>query len=285
MENFSTHNFNEIFFIKVFFVILMAGFLLIAIIVMTFNINDSVTFESGEIMPEVPRQDYKAPFDAIPRKILVREGQRVNAADTLVILDNEQVQKNWEEAQSAYEGAVEARNAAINLITITKQRIENLQQERILNSNVHLAQKEKLSRELEYATQKAELDREKLLNVGLAKLKMDSTLFRNELISQLEMTNSYDNYLNYKNVLLEAENARDQLRSDSENLENEYLKSQNLLDLKLIELNERLEQLNNEKSAAEKALKTASENLNFYRTEARKHIIITELDFMSILVW
>lgn len=269
---------SERFLIKLFFTLLTVCFLLIFIISFTFNINDSVSFNSGEILPETPQHDYNAPFESYAEKIFVREGQKVNAGDTLLILANEQVRKNYEEAQTIYDTALEENEATTTLISITSEKIENLKKERELNAAAHISQKEKLTRDLESADQKVELNRQKLMNVGLTKLKMDSTLFRDQLISKLEMTNSYDAYLNYRNGLLEVENARDQIQSNLNSVEDEFRKTQNLLDFKLIELHERQEELKKAKAVSDKDLKTALENLKFYRDEARKQFVISELD-------
>src|SRR6266487_3300798 len=102
MENWFTHNATETFFLKVFFSILVGFFSLVLLSLFLFNINDSVPFTTGEILAEVPQIDVKAPYECIPKKILVKEGDAVKAGDTLMVLLNEEVRKNYRDAESAY---------------------------------------------------------------------------------------------------------------------------------------------------------------------------------------
>lgn len=278
MVHLNTHNTNEIFFIRIFFFLLMACLLLVILIVTVLNINDSVSFDSGEIMAKIPQHDYKAPFDAIPSKILVSEGQKVTAGDTLMVLINEQVQTNFEVAQSNNTAAQKTNDAVRELIAITIDKITKLKRQRKLNYDAFNHQKKELTRNLNYASDKVALDKDKFNNVGLSKLKMDSTLFKNKMISKLEMNNSYDSYLTYRNTLLESENNRNQIQASLNDLESSYLKNENLLDLQLIDADEKLEEYKIEKSTSDKELKTSTENLKFDRETNNKQYIIADLD-------
>src|SRR5882672_11716961 len=101
MENSSMHNVSEIHLIKVFFRILIGFFLLILLSAFLFDINDSVTFTTGEIIGEIPQVDIKAPFESIPIKIFVKEGQPVKAGDTLMVLGNEEIRKSFNDTESS----------------------------------------------------------------------------------------------------------------------------------------------------------------------------------------
>src|SRR5258708_3700481 len=270
--------YNEIYFIKFMFRLLMGFFILIVTCAITFSINDTVPFTVGEIIAENPQMDYKAPFEGIPYKIFVDEGKTVRIGDTLIILTNQQLQKDYESAKSAYPSLKKIDTTTAELIQSARQKIDNLKRERQLNIQAHASQKMKTLDELKAATQKANLSAEKLLVVAQSKLKIDSNLFAQNVISKLDITNSFDTYLNYKNSLVESELARNQIESNSNNLENEYLKTQNSLDLRLIELNERIKELEKEKSTTRKELKQATENLNYLEGEIRKTYIIAGLD-------
>ncbi|HTH56702.1 MAG TPA: hypothetical protein VL728_11705, partial [Cyclobacteriaceae bacterium] len=132
--------------------------------------------------------------------------------------------------------------------------------------------------ELKSASDKAALASEQMSNVGLTKLRIDSTLYRQNVISKLDITNSYDNYSNYKNSFLQSELTRNQIQSASNSLDNDYLKTQNALDLKVIELQERLKELERQKTETDKQLTTATDNLNYLKTQVLKQYIIAETD-------
>src|SRR6478752_2752307 len=86
---------NEIFFIRLFFRILVAFTGLVILCLVFLEINDSVVFQNGEIMAENPQIDVKAPFEAIPDSVFVKEGQNVRAGDTLIVLLNEQLRRDY----------------------------------------------------------------------------------------------------------------------------------------------------------------------------------------------
>ncbi len=269
---------NEIYFIKFLFRLLAAFLILIVTCAITFNINDSIPFTAGEIVAEIPQMDYKAPFEGIPSKIFVEEGQAVKTGDTLLILINEQLNKDYESARSSYPSLKKIDTTITYLIRSAYQKTDNLKKERQLNAQVYATQKVKTLDELTSATQRADMSAEKLLLVAKSKLKIDSNLFAQNVISKLDITNSFDNYLNYKRSLVESELARNQMQSASGSLENEYLKTQNALDLRLIDLNERIKLLEREKSTAAKELRLATENLTYLEGEIRKQYMMADFD-------
>ncbi len=271
-------NFNEIDFIKMLFRILVAFLVLVVLCVVTLNINDSVSFSAGEIIAEVPQLDYKAPFEAIPSKIYVEEGKAVKKGDTLMVLVNEQLRIDYRNAKSSFPCLQKIDTTIADLILSTYSKIDNLKRERQLNTQAHTSQKIKVVNELKSASQKTEVSTKKLLVVALSKLSMDSVLYAQKVISKLDITNSYDNYLNYKNSLVESELAQNQIKSNSSNLDNEYLRAQNTEELRLIDLNERIKVLEKERSASRKELKTAMDNLAFLEGEIRKQFIISGME-------
>lgn len=269
---------NEIFFIKVFFRILTTFFVLITVSVFLFKINDSVIFQTGELIAENPQLDYKAPFEALPEKVLVKEGQAVKSGDTLMILRSEQVQKDFHAAETLMESLKRTNEAIVGLMQDARDKARNLIHEKELNVKTHASQKEKLHGELQSAAAKVNLTKEQLINVAATKLRMDSVLFKQQVISKLDITNSYDNYTNYRNTVLQSELTRNQIQSSVNGLDNDYLKTQNALDLKLIELQERVKELDRQKSESDKELKTTEENLNYLRGLLVRQYVIAGAD-------
>ncbi|MBI3481906.1 MAG: hypothetical protein HY015_02840, partial [Bacteroidetes bacterium] len=179
-------NYNEIFFIKFLFRLLTAFFILIVTCAITFNINDAVPFTVGEIIAENPQIDYKAPFEGIPYKVFVEEGKAVKAGDTLIILINEQLRKDYESSKSTLPSLKKIDTTIAELIKSAHQKIDNLKRERQLNSQVFASQKMKSLDELKSAIQKNELSADKLFLVAQSRLKIDSSLFVQNVISKLD---------------------------------------------------------------------------------------------------
>src|SRR5882757_9981681 len=124
------HAYNEAFLIKFFFRILMAFCILIATCAVTFNVNDAVPFTVGEIIAENPQIDYKAPFEGIPYRAFVEEGKAVKVGDTLIILLNEQLQKDYESARSTFPSLKKLDTTIAELIESAYQKVDNLKRER-----------------------------------------------------------------------------------------------------------------------------------------------------------
>ncbi len=278
MENLLTSNHKEISFIKIFYRILLVFSLLVSAGLGVLSINDTVIFNSGEIIAQVPQVDYKAPFEGEPQKVFVKEGQSVKAGDTLLILNNETVRKNHQSALTNYSAIQETHEAIIALITSAHDKIKNLKREKYLNLKEYQSEKDKMGNDYNLATQKAALYKEKLTSVALSKLQVDSALYEEKVISKFDLTKSLDTYLDYKNTVIDAEGAVDQTQAGLAKLENDYLQTQNSLDLKLIELNERIKELTREKAKAENDLKKAQEDLDFNQSEAAKQYLISDLN-------
>src|SRR5258706_14693316 len=145
--------YNEIFFIKFLFRLLMGFSILIVTCAITFNINDSVPFTVGEIIAENPQIDYKAPFEGIPYKVFVEEGKTVSVGDTLMILINEQLNKDYQNVKSSYPSLKTIDTTIAQLITSAYLKIDNLKRERQLNVLVHASQKMKVHEDVKAATQ------------------------------------------------------------------------------------------------------------------------------------
>ena len=100
--DFEIYDSKEINFIKIFFRILIIFTILVTICLLVIPINDSISFKFGEIVSNNPQLDYKAPFEAIPQKIFVSKGDKVKIGDTLMIIDNASLDKDFSTTQGEY---------------------------------------------------------------------------------------------------------------------------------------------------------------------------------------
>ncbi len=270
--------FDELFFIRVFFRILVVFTGIAVLFFLFFEINDSVVFQNGEILAENPQLDVKAPFEAIPESIFVKEGENVKAGDTLMILLNEQLRRDFKGTETLVR-SLRATDSTVNgLIRNAHDRILNLKKERELTNRTYKDRKEQFANQLKSVKQKVELNKDQLYSVALEKLMMDSTLYKQQVISKLEMTNSYDNFSRYKGSLLESELTHKQAQSGASSLENDFLWSQNALDLRVIDIQQRMKELNQQKSQTSKDLENMIRSLNYMREQIKKQFIIAQMD-------
>src|SRR6478736_895237 len=271
-------DYDEIFFIKLFFRILLGFSFLVVTGLVFLEINDSVAFQNGEIMAENPQTDLKAPFEAIPDSVFVKEGQSVKTGDTLIILLNEQLQRDYKGTENMVRSLRKSDSTITELIRNADDRKKNLIKEGELNTKAYQGGKERLKNELKSANQRVELNQQQLYAVALAKLKIDSTLYKQQVISKLEMANSYDNFTRYKSSLVESELAQKQVQAGSSELDNDFLRLQNSYELKVIDLDQRLKELDQQKYQNSKELENVSRNLNYLQDQIKKQYIISTID-------
>jgi multidrug resistance efflux pump len=107
---------------------------------------------------------------------------------------------------------------------------------------------------------------------------MDSTLYRQQVISRLDMTNSYDNFSKYKSILIESELAYKQMQSMANTFDNDFLRSQNALDLKLIDIQQRIRELDQQREQNGRELESAIRNLEYLREQIQKQYIVASMD-------
>jgi len=271
-------DYNEIFFIRLFFRILLAFSGLVILCLAFLEINDSVVFQSGEIMAENPQIDVKAPFEAIPDSVFVKEGQPVKSGDTLIILLNEQLSRDYKGTENMVRALRKSDSTVTGLIRNADERMKTLIKERELNTQAYEDRRERLRNELKSATQKVELSQQQLYTVALEKLKMDSTLYKQQVISKLEMTNSYDNFTRYKGTLVESELMQKQVQAGTSTLDNDFLRLQNALDVKVLDLEQRLKELDQQKFQTSKELENVARNLNYLHDQIKKQYVISTTD-------
>lgn len=271
-------DFEALYFIRVFFRILLAFTVVVALCLVFLEINDSVPFQNGEILAENPQLDVKAPFEAIPKSVFVKEGQNVKVGDTLMILYNEQMERDYKGTEQLAQSLRKTIVTIEELIRSTDNRMRNLIKERQLNEIAYRDKKEKLKNEMKSVTQKVDLNKKQLVAVALEKLRMDSILFKQQVISKLEMTNSFDNFSKYQSSMVESELAHKQMQTGASTLDNDFLRLQNSLDLKVIEIQERLKELEQQKTINSRELENAIRNHNFMSEQVQKEFVIARSD-------
>jgi multidrug efflux pump subunit AcrA (membrane-fusion protein) len=271
-------DFDEIYFIRLFFRILVGFSGLVIVCLIFLEINDSVVFQNGEIMAENPQLDVKAPFEAIPDSVFVKEGQHVKAGDTLLILLNEQLRRDYKGTETMARSLQKDDSTVSELMRNADARMKNLIKEKELNSKAYHDRKERVKSELQSVNKKVELNQEQLYSVALEKLMMDSTLYKQQVISKLEMTNSYDNFSRYKSALVESELTQKQMQAGSTNLDNDFHRSQNALELRVIDLQQRLKELDQQKYQTRKELENVVRNLNYIGEQLKKQYVISTTD-------
>lgn len=103
MEVLSNYSFKGYNFTLWFFRILLIIAIIIIVLVFLLRINETVEVKEGEIVSGIPQADYKAPFEAQIIRINVREGQPVKAGDTLLVMQNVDLQAQHSKTKTEME--------------------------------------------------------------------------------------------------------------------------------------------------------------------------------------
>ena len=268
---------KEINFIKIFFRILLVFFSLIVICLFVIPVNDSVTFQYGEIVSNNPQQDYKAPFEVIPRKTFVSKGDQVKIGDTLMIIDNASLDKDFSTTQGEYV-SLEQQDKTIDIDKLNiEEKIEFYIQEKELNSSKYIINKRKINSDLDGTYRRANLLKEQQ-QIKRSKLASDSLMYQKEVISLIDLRSSYDDYLTTRNQVIENQNQASQLRNQYSSLENEYLQKKNALEIQISDLRATKNRLSQQKENVSTKLETQGKSIDFIQSELDKQYVISNID-------
>ena len=276
-ENFEVYDSKEINFIKIFFRILLVFVTLIVICLFVIPVNDSVSFQYGEIVSNNPQLDYKAPFEVIPEKTFVTKGDKVKKGDTLMIIDNASLDKDYSTTQGEYV-SLEQQDKTIDIDKLNiQEKIEFYVKEKELDSEQYRINRSKVFNQLNGISRSLSLLREQE-GIKRNKLSSDSLMFRKEVISLIDLRSSYDDYLNTRNQVISNQNQASQLRSQYSSLENEYLQKKNALEIQISDLRATQNRLTQQKENVSTKLETQGKSIDFIQSELDKQYVISNID-------
>lgn len=244
------------------------------VLLVTVKINETITVREGEIVSSNPQADYKAPYDAQLIKLNVKEGQPVNAGDTLMTMENpdykEQMAKTRTEIEylqkkinsiNVLQGTLEKKRSAINQTSdITAQKYQ-------LDINRLVNDMKTMDEQYDFQKQKLSSANEKYMG--------DSILYKKDMLSKYELNNTKDANLSLKENLSNLQSQRNKQLSDKSLVYNNFTREQNNLLLNKVQLEENAQSLIQAKSDYESQLIQAKETLTKLSGELGKLNIIS----------
>lgn len=275
--DFEIYDSKEINFIKIFFRILLIFTVLTIICLLIIPINDSISFKFGEIVSNNPQIDYKAPFEVIPQKTFVSKGDRVKIGDTLMIIDNASLDKDFSTTQGEYV-SLEQQDKTIDIDKLNiEEKIEFYIQEKKLDSSKYKINRKKINSELSGIYRRANLLKEQQ-QIKYNKLSTDSLMYQKEVISLIDLRSSYDDYLSTRNQVIENQNQASLLRNQYSSLENEHLQKKNALEIQISDLKATQNRLSQQKENVSTKLETQGKSIDFIQSELDKQYVISNID-------
>lgn len=259
--------------IKWFF-ILLASFAVISLLLLfTVRINDTVSFTKGEIVSQSPQLDLKAPYEAQFLKLLVHEGQKVKAGDTLMIIYNESNNRQYV-AQKAEKEYLEKKMLSFRSLNkeLTRKKNETGVESHLNNadSKVNI---DDARHNIEALTEQYLIQQEKL-KTALERNRSDSILYSKDMLSKLEYNAGKDATNDIKEMLNNTKRELQKQKISREANSNEYATKQHSLALKKIELEENSQTLDQLKIDLQNELVKATENLALLEREIAKQYLV-----------
>lgn len=268
---------KEINFIKIVYKILLVFLVLIVICLLIIPVNDSVTFPYGEIVSNNPEIDYKAPFEVIPEKTFVAKGDAVKKGDTLMIIDNASLEKDFSTTQGEFV-SLSQQNKTLDIDKLNiQEKIRFYSKEIDLTTSQYSINREKTFAELNGVKQRLNVLKEQE-QIKRSKLASDSIMYRKEVISLIDLRNSYDDYLTTKNQVIESQNLASQLQTQYSSLKNDYLQKKNTLEIQISDLIASKNRLVQQKEDVNTKLLTQEKSIDFIQSELDKQYVISNID-------
>jgi multidrug efflux pump subunit AcrA (membrane-fusion protein) len=276
MENSEKYELFESKMIVFFHRILLSFVLIVTLLLIFLPINNSVKSNYGEIVSRTPQFDYISPFESLLDSIYVREGDSVEAGDTLMTIINTELEKNIINENREYNNLLYSRDISDSKIVNIKKRIAHLEKEMIILKKAKGIDVLKKNQEVNNFREILSLQEEKI-KIANSKLAIDSSLYKNDVISTLDITNSYDSYLLSLNNYNESKNKLRYSELNKTDSDNEFERKLNEHNRQLIALEENLIQVDDELASIKTRIKNTETNIEFLLTEKRKLYILSSI--------
>lgn len=273
MEPLTNYNIRGYNFTLWFFRIMLAMIVTLVVLVFVLHINETISIKQGEIVAGNPQADYKAPFEGEILKIHVKEGQQVNAGDTLLTMKN----LDFREQQAKTKTEIEYLQKKIQSIEILQNAVSKKKGAIDQASNI-TAQKYQLDinslvTDMKSLDEQYSLQRERL-NSAKERLAGDSILYKKDMLSKYELNTTKDANIALRENLATLQSQRNKQLAEKNITYNNFTKEQNTLLLTKVQLEENAQALVQAKNDFESQLLQAKEALNKLEQELDKQNII-----------
>lgn len=277
MEDLVNYNPNETRLIGLFNRILITFGLICLVLLLILPINDSVLSNEGEIISTSPQEVYLSPFETILDSVYVKEGCNVHIGDTLLTISSNELERTIHSTSTDYENLLHNREVLQSNVQNIKKRMEYLKNGLTILLKQHEIELLKNDEEQKSLDEDVSLINKKL-QVAYSKLRIDSSLFRNAVISRLDITNSYDAYLSYVKNYNDARAKQKQNSINKKTLSVDFSKNMYEAKRQLVSLDEELIREQDQLTMTVNKIRNAENELEFYDKEKKKQYIVSSVE-------
>ena len=276
-NNVDIYDSKEINFIKIFHRILILFSVIVILCLFIIPVNYSVGFKSGAVISRNPQIDYKAPFEVITRKVFVQKGDQVKKGDTLIIIDNAGLDKDFSATQGQYV-SLEQQDKTIDIDKLNiDEKIAYYTKEKELNDSQNNFNINSIYSSIRSLRAKADLLRQQD-RLKYNKLRTDTIMYQKDVISLIELNNAQSEYLNIRNQVLSAQSEINALQNQLNVLKNEYQQKDNALEIQISDLKASSGRLDQQKEDVSSKLESQGKSVDFMKSEIDKQYLIATID-------
>jgi multidrug resistance efflux pump len=273
MEALNNYNFTGFNFTLWFFRILLLIITTLTVLVFALKINETVTIRQGEIVAANPQADYKAPFEAQIVKVYVKEGQPVNAGDTLLVMQSPEFVEQHAKIKTEIE-YLEKKISSVRVLQGAVQRKKGaIEQTSAIAAKKYQLDINSLVNDMKAADEQYNYQTERLSSAR-EKFEGDSILYKKDMLSKYEFNSAKDANLTLKEDLTALRNKRNKQASEKNLAYNNFTREQNGLLLTKVQLDENAQALVQANNDYESQLIQAKETLNRLEKELGKQNLV-----------
>jgi hemolysin D len=272
-----SYNITEDRFTTWFFRVLILITVSVLVLFISLKINDSVTIREGEIIAKDPQIDFIAPYDVQIKSILVNEGQAVAQNDTLLILENLQLEDQKAKATIEANLLTEKIQSISELIAAKSKKLTALLNGQNLFQNEFDLNQSQLDNHISMTNEQQSLLTERLES-SKEKFEGDSILFHKGMLSRYEYMDAKDAYLAMKEKVAELSNVSRQFAGDKMLSQNNLNRTSQQLQVAKLELQEEIAYLEQNLIEHKSQLNLTKQTLSNLEKELKMQYIIAPKD-------
>jgi multidrug resistance efflux pump len=277
MENSTYYNTKSINFIKILHRILVGFLIIVVVLIFALKLNDTVSFKEGQIYSDTPQLKINAPNEVKVLKVAVKEGQEVKKGDTIFVLENKKTKSDFEILNTDV-ASMENKIIIINkLIANTIERKKALAHLLRIQKRIYKTDRKKSAQEIAWLNNKINLSTQQT-SLLTDKYKTDSLLYAKGAISKYEMSDTKSRNLDDKKGQADIKSTHSVKNYDFENLKNNYSRTQNDLQMSIIDVDNQIQDYQREIVELQMQIKDGKSNLGYVADELQKLIIVSPID-------
>ncbi len=259
MVRYELYNTRPIKFIKILFLIIFSFFVTSILLVFSLRIDDTVSFNSGNIYSDNPKIEISSPSEVKLLSLNVKEGDCVVKGDTLFKLENKKIISDYNTSNLD----IETNNEKI---TFFQKIILNLNEKKktfedLIKIKQKIYENDVVNSEKEIKTflSKIELSNQQTEIISY-KFKADSILFNNGTISKFDFMTSKNKIIENRKKTVENNLNYIQKVNNLKKIKNKYAENSNNLKRNIIEIENQITE--NQKKIVELTSNSQNKKIN-----------------------